>query len=120
MANAEQFALLKTGVASWNKWRNLNVGVLPDLSQASLKKATLGMVQLTAANLSGTNLTNAVLRHANLRKAILAEANLTGSDLAEANFVGADLSVCIHVFDLGHNLGCTVRTKYLEVETADF
>jgi uncharacterized protein YjbI with pentapeptide repeats len=52
--------MLKKGVNAWNKWRDQNPNIFPDLSRE--------------------NLTNAHLPRANLFGATLIEANLTGAD----------------------------------------
>jgi len=115
-ASSQQIPLLKSGVENWNKWREENTTVMPDLAGANLAGANLaganfGLDNLAGANLAGTHLAGAnfwaaILRGAdlrradfrlaNLQRASLAGANLAGAHLAEANFertdfVGADL-----------------------------
>jgi hypothetical protein len=63
MANDEHVAILKKGMDAWNRWREENPDIRPDLSEADLK---------------GANLKGADLREANLRQARLGEANLRG------------------------------------------
>ena len=46
MANDEHVALLKQGVATWNKWRDENATIRPDLSGANLARATPALQQL--------------------------------------------------------------------------
>jgi len=87
MANDEQVALLKQGVAAWNAWRDENPNILPDFSGAFLPNANL-----SAANLSGANLGRAFLPNANLSAANLSGANLSGAFLSEASLTGANLS----------------------------
>jgi uncharacterized protein YjbI with pentapeptide repeats len=82
MANEDHIALLKKGVAAWNRWRKKNPDIRPNLSRASLNKANLGK-----ADLSRANLTKADLSGANLKKADPSEANLT-----EANLEGITIS----------------------------
>jgi hypothetical protein len=41
MANNEHVALLKQGVDAWNKWRDENPDIPPDLSGADLSNAKL-------------------------------------------------------------------------------
>jgi uncharacterized protein YjbI with pentapeptide repeats len=64
MANNEQLALLKAGVAGWNAWREANyesiylafadlTGV--DLAGANLSEADLTRAKLVSVNLSGAN-----------------------------------------------------------------
>jgi uncharacterized protein YjbI with pentapeptide repeats len=98
-------ALLKQGVAdvaAWNKWRDKNPNIRPDLSEANLRNAKLSKVDLSKADLSGADLTyanllfadliGANLSEANLSKAYLNPANLSEANLSEAKLVGADLS----------------------------
>lgn len=64
------------GVEAWNRWRNENSGIQPDLR---------------SANLSGTNLREANLGRANLEKATLDDSDLSRADLGEAILIGASL-----------------------------
>jgi uncharacterized protein YjbI with pentapeptide repeats len=101
MANDEHVALLKKGVAVWNKWRRQNPDLPPDLydadliganlARANLGHADLRRADLLTAKLAGANLVQANLIMANLREAGLRRANLTEADLAAANLFDADL-----------------------------
>ena len=91
MANEEHLRILKQGVDVWNKWREENPEVIPDLSGANLYKADLREVDLCDADLSGADLSCA-----NLDQAVIIGADLRGTDLREAvlryaNFSLADL-----------------------------
>lgn len=77
MANEEHLKILRQGVAGWNKWREENPAILPNLRRADLR---------------GIDLTGANLREVYLRRAELAEAILVNADLREANLSGANLS----------------------------
>lgn len=104
--------VLNKGSKLWNRWRDKNPRVRPQLEGAnpkekyldeidlngaylrktylkgkSLKRAMFHGADLREANLSYSDLSNADLCFANLNK-----ANLTGSDLSDANLWGADLS----------------------------
>lgn len=107
MAKEKHFKILKQGAEAWNKWRDANPGVYPELSYADLRKADLSELNLSradlssadlcTANLSGSGLSEADLNHtdmrgANLTEAELSYANLSGVDLTEANLSGADLT----------------------------
>jgi hypothetical protein len=109
MDRNEAIKLLKgwpTGIAKWNKWRELGKEI-PTLSGASLSKATLESANLSGADLSradltftilnGANLSLANLHGANLSSAMLcftnlSEANLMGANFTQAHVVSADLS----------------------------
>lgn len=86
MANPDHVKILKQGVDVWNKWREDNPDVKPDLSEANLNQ-----VELIEADLSKADLSGATLRDANLRLADLSGANLSSADLFEADLVEAIL-----------------------------
>ena len=112
MANEEHLKILKQGVAAWNQWRKQNPEIIPDLSEANLRRADLSeadlseadlfkadlfranlfMAYLFEANLLRANLSEADLVGAHLSGAYLSEANLVGAHLSEAELIGADLS----------------------------
>ncbi len=76
MGNREHLKLLTQGAEVWNDWREKNPGVIPDLEEADLGRASLAGVDLREANFKDANLQGAHLGH---------------SDLHVANFRGADL-----------------------------
>jgi uncharacterized protein YjbI with pentapeptide repeats len=81
MADDEHVAILRKGVAAWNKWRSENLDIRPNLREAELREENLGEARLYEA----------ILRGANLSEADLSEANLSEADLYEAHFYGANL-----------------------------
>lgn len=112
MANPKHLAMLKKGVAAWNRWKekgpNLRWGLREaDLSEADFRKAKLAGANLSrtlftrslldGADLRGASLFSADLREAlvtdtNLSSAILTSADLGRADLTGARLGGADLS----------------------------
>jgi hypothetical protein len=86
MADDEHVALLKQDVDAWNKWRDQNPNIRPDLSKANLWEA-----DLSGAILSGADLSKANLNEADLSGAYLGKAVLSGVDLCMANLRGARL-----------------------------
>jgi uncharacterized protein YjbI with pentapeptide repeats len=86
MANEEHLQILREGVEVWNKWREENPRIYPDLSEANLEKA-----KLRGASLRLVDLREAILVGADLREADLCIANLIGADLREARLAEADL-----------------------------
>ena len=97
MADAKHLGILKQGAEAWNKWRQENPNIEPDLSEADLTGAGLYMTDLYRANLTGANLISSYLRkanlvEANLYRANLFEADLYGANLRSANLYGADLT----------------------------
>jgi uncharacterized protein YjbI with pentapeptide repeats len=91
MANPEHLAKLKEGVEAWNRWREDNSALPPDLSETKLSGTNLSKANLRDANLSRANLAEANLRRADLSWANLVEANLPRSDLSWADLSGTKL-----------------------------
>ena len=112
MANEEHLRIRKRGVQVWNRWREENPDIRPDLSgadlngvyllradlsgakliRADLSGAKLIRADLSGAHLSGADLSGAYLREASLFDADLNGADLRGADLFQADLSGADLS----------------------------
>jgi uncharacterized protein YjbI with pentapeptide repeats len=107
MSNPEHIEILKQGAKAWNKWRDENPKLEPDLKaadlmevdlrKANLRYADLGFAELYLANLSGADLRSADLSYANLIEANLSNSNLswahlTSTDLSSANLCGANLN----------------------------
>jgi hypothetical protein len=92
MANPEHRAKLKEGVEEWNRWREADPDVRPDLESANLSHANLSHANLSHANLSYANLGITNLCYADLSITNLSEAFLFGAFLREANLSLADLS----------------------------
>ena len=111
VANSEHLVILGQGVNEWNQWRRNHPDIIPDLSnaklryatlrsadlsgcrlsQADLHKAKLSYANLRNADLSGSRLDQADLHNAKLSQANLQKAKLTNAHLFEANFYAADL-----------------------------
>jgi uncharacterized protein YjbI with pentapeptide repeats len=49
MANQEQLDILKQSVKKWNQWRDENLDIEPDLSEADLSGANLSRADLSYA-----------------------------------------------------------------------
>jgi len=88
-ANKQHFTLLKKGAAGWNRWREKNPDVRPELYGVDL--SSLDALDLNRVDLSGADLREGQLQHVNLVKANLYSADLSGADLSGANLNGADL-----------------------------
>ncbi|MBV6441247.1 MAG: hypothetical protein EPGJADBJ_02928 [Saprospiraceae bacterium] len=94
MANAEHLAILKGGVDVWNKWREDNSNISPDLSNANLTSVelcTVGRID-SIPRLIGANLSYANLFGADLSGAGMNFVNLTGTNLSRANLARTNLS----------------------------
>ena len=79
MASAEHLSILKNGVDAWNRWREENPEIRPDLSSAEFDKAELAGINLSIADLSYASLRHSNLSRADLRSANLKWAHLTGT-----------------------------------------
>lgn len=82
MANEEHIEILKRGVEAWNRWREENPKIEPNL----------GNMRLHYTNLSGVNFRQTYLNHADLHFVDLSNANLFGADLTGANLFFAILN----------------------------
>jgi uncharacterized protein YjbI with pentapeptide repeats len=91
MANQEHLDILKQGVDTWNQWQKKHANILPDLSNANLKRADLSHANLNHANLNHANLSGANLSEVDLSWALLFKANLSGADLSHAVLNSATL-----------------------------
>ncbi len=92
MADPEHLERLRQGVGTWNKWRQEQPQISPDLWGADLSGADLSRADLTWAILSKADLQGASLAGANLDEADLGGASLRGADLHGATLSEADLS----------------------------
>jgi transcriptional regulator with XRE-family HTH domain len=133
--DSRHLKVLNKGSKLWNRWRDKNPRVRPQLEGAnpkenylngidlngaylrktylkgkSLKRAVFYGADLSEANLSNADLSNADLCFANLNK-----ANLTGTDLSDANLWGANLSEAI----LKSAILCRANLKEANLSNAD-
>ncbi|MDJ0649537.1 MAG: pentapeptide repeat-containing protein [Xenococcaceae cyanobacterium MO_188.B19] len=94
--NKRHLGILKKGRRSWNKWRERNPDVIPQLSGIDLLLEELTQLEgynLDYANLAGVEGTVVSFRHAslfkaNLEKATFDEGIFDEADLTEANLRG--------------------------------
>ncbi len=91
MANEEHLKILRKGVEVWNKWREANPEVEPDLFNVNLECANLYEAKFSRARLGNTNFSNANLIGANLSVANLTKANFSNADLKEATLDSSQL-----------------------------
>lgn len=102
MAFEKHVRLLRQGADVWNKWRQENPRIQPDLIGARLESCRLDNFNLIGANLCdadlsfsalyNVNLMGALLRGTGLEYSTLKGANLRGARLQGANLTGAVLS----------------------------
>src|SRR5262249_39432111 len=115
MSDHSHLETLNLGVERWNRWRQENRHLRPNLADADLtgrdlkrvnfkdcdlphavrrdaklSKAQLSGADLSDATLEGARLRGAYLRGANLQRANLRNCNLRYANLAQANVDGAD------------------------------
>lgn len=100
MAHTQHLFLIAKGVHFWNKWRNENPFIRPDLSGADFTEKDFTDINLSNANLIRTiffkstliraNLKGADLRNGSLIKANLQNADLSNTDLRGTQFVDYD------------------------------
>ena len=95
MADESCFVVLRQGVDAWNRWREANSGMQPDLSEARLSNAAMSR-DLPGINLRGAVLTEAKLvgmnlQGANLHATTLDRVDLRGTTLFQADLSGASL-----------------------------
>ena len=92
MANMEHIDIIKQGVDYWNKWREDNSHIIPDLSRAVLTGLNLSNINFKKAYLPWANLSKTNLSYANLSRAVLNGTNISNSNLSYAKFSDADLT----------------------------
>ena len=113
MADSEHVSKVKEGAAAWNKWREEEPDVMPDLGWANLnglnldgavfaksalklafcKGSSLVGADFSEANMRGVNFEGCDLRGAVFRDANLEGAHMLGADLTGADFAGANLKL---------------------------
>ncbi len=113
MADSDHVSKIKQGAAAWNRWREEEPDVLPDLGWANLNGLNLdGVVfaksvlklafckgcsfvgaDFSGASMRGVNLEGCDLRGAVFREANLEGAHMLGADLTGADFAGANLKL---------------------------
>jgi hypothetical protein len=89
MADDEHVKILKQGVRVWNRWREDNPGILPQLAKATLNGiklsgADLNWADFYYANLDGADLTDSDLSWSDFWHASIIKSNLKGADLKYA------------------------------------
>jgi uncharacterized protein YjbI with pentapeptide repeats len=100
--NEEHLAKLREGVTAWNKWRQANRFVQPDLEDANLRGFSL-----VDADLSHTSLLNTIMMAVDARGARLYYCNLEAARLDGANLEGAKLTGAR--LDYAHMRGVNLR-----------
>jgi uncharacterized protein YjbI with pentapeptide repeats len=86
MANEEHLEILKQGVEEWNRWREENPTITPNLNEADFRGVNLRKAFFGIATLDQADFSKADLRGASFRGAILTETLFESADLSEADF----------------------------------
>lgn len=92
MANPEHLAILKEGTDTFNRWREANRNIIPDLGEPYLVEPYLVELDRGEPDFIGADLSAANLRRADLSWALLDDANLRWANLREANLNVAHLA----------------------------
>jgi hypothetical protein len=92
MPNEEHLEILKQGVEVWNRWREENPEIKPNLGGEDLSGMDLSGINFHRVSLGRANLRGSILVKANLNEAYLRKANLGMATLSEANLQEAHLS----------------------------
>lgn len=92
MADKTHLEILGCGVDDWNRWREYNSNIRPDLSGADISHKNFERIDLRLANLERANISNANLFKCDLSGANLKYAELVNSNLSKADLHRADLS----------------------------
>jgi uncharacterized protein YjbI with pentapeptide repeats len=108
MANQKHLDVLKTGVTAWNKWREENPGLRPDLSGAPVNAPLIGdWNSQEARQLRELEYLNVDISYRQTGRLFLPRPNFGGADLSGADFSGVNLEQpSFQSADLRHaNLG---------------
>ncbi len=98
MAVINHSEMLMQGVEIWNKWRNDNPEIIPQLSHVDLSEMEgfptgLSGINLSNAYLENTNLYGLTMEDSNFEGAILYNSNCYSTSFKNANFGSADLEL---------------------------
>jgi hypothetical protein len=86
MANEKDIKILKQGAKVWNRWREDNPEIEPNLSEIQLYE-----FNLEGANLTSTNFSDTLISRCNLTKALLNDAMMYCTTLDKVPLIEAEL-----------------------------
>jgi hypothetical protein len=92
MANHEHIGILKRGVQEWNKWRQTQPKVQPDLSHLDFGEEFEILFDFKGLNMSGAYLESSVLFSLNFENANFAGASFQNCNCCATSFKNANLS----------------------------
>jgi hypothetical protein len=98
MSFIDHVKILKQGVKTWNKWREDNPDIIPQLSKIDFGDEfsftpSLEGINLSSAYLESSNLFSLTLDSANLERAHLQNVNCYGASFKNVNFNSANLEL---------------------------
>ncbi len=89
MGNSEHMKIiLNSTVEEWNKWREENFRIQPDLTRIDLSNRDLTGIDFRGVGLFKANFRNSNLENANLRQSIVIKSNFSGCNLSGAHVYG--------------------------------
>ena len=120
MASEQHLDILNQGVATWNRWREQNPEVRPDLERANLSGRNLTEVNLSNANLDFARLHSVKLTGANLNRAAMYEADLSPTPYKHggSNPIPTDLTDATLIGTTLHN-ACLGHTQFVRADLTD-
>ncbi|MFP4497834.1 MAG: pentapeptide repeat-containing protein [Vulcanimicrobiota bacterium] len=91
--NEEHVKILKSSMEQWNRWRQDNWNIRPDLSGANLHgmdlaNYNLDSVDMDFADLSKARLVGTLIRHSNVEQTNFENASMQGAQLSFSNLFG--------------------------------
>ena len=89
MGNPQHINILQNcTVEEWNKWREKNIRIKPDLTRIDLSNRDLTGIDFRGVGLFKANFSNSILCNANFRQANTIKANFSGANLTGAFVYG--------------------------------
>ena len=92
MANPKHLAILEQGVEVWNRWRDENPDVEPDLSEQVFERKQWQAINLFSANLRSVELVGIDLNEADMTDCTLADSSITSVSVRRGHLVAANLA----------------------------
>ncbi len=98
--NKKHHKVFRRGVAAWNKWRDKNPDVIPELTGLELNDVVLDGINLSKADLRevkfvSVTFNGSLLESANFEGADLKDVSFLSAYLNNANFSNANLKICL-------------------------
>lgn len=119
MANPEHVKILEQGVDVWNKWREDNLSIYPNLRGVDLSDKSLGRANFSLTDFYGTNFSRSYLADtdfsgANLSLSVFFRTNLMNSNLSLTNLSRAGF-IWMDLYEVDFTKAHLWRTFFSEV-----